>query len=271
MRAAWFSPKASRRARWWTVSRSGSTAPARSFVPPRSTPITQRAGTRPRYPVRHGRREAKLHPLPLAPEAVRQALRRPARRARRPAGRPSASGPGRKAQARRPLHVLARARLRRPGRGRLGADLAAAVPDLGPGPAPEGQRRGRLDPQRLGLPAHLAEHDPRARLRRPHQGHEGARRERRRPQPLGHDPADARRRRASPRGSRSRATRSPTSPATAPTRSTPPTRYGGPGARGQDGRGIPRHRRSTTSSRSTSRTSPTSSTRSAASTTRAAA
>ena len=48
-------------------------------------------------------------------------------------------------------------------------------------------------------------------------------------EPLGHDHAHARRRREVRPPARSRATRSSTSPATAATRSTPPTRYGGPG------------------------------------------
>ena len=41
--SAWSSPSACRRARWWTA-RSGPTAPARSLVPPRSTPTTQPLG-----------------------------------------------------------------------------------------------------------------------------------------------------------------------------------------------------------------------------------
>ena len=222
------------------------------------------------------RRKAKLHPLPLAPEARSGSAPTAPRdglddlRGRHPP-RPATGRARRRAASWRALHRSgACSATSRPRGGRLGPGLAAAVPGLGPGPAPEGQRRRRLGPQRLGLPAHLAEHDPRARLRRPHEGHEGAGRQRRRPQPLGHDPADARRRRARPRGSRSRATRSRTSPATGPTRSTPPTRIGGPASRSRPSSSSSASR-STTSSRSTSRTSPTSSTRSAASTTPAAA
>ena len=105
----------------------------------------------------------------------------------------------------------------------------AAVPDLRPGPAPGRQRlRGRRA-QELRLHADLAEHDPRARLRRAHEGLEGARRQQDRPaEPLRHDHAHARRRREV------RAPLDParhawsTSPATAATRSTPPTPIGGP-------------------------------------------
>ena len=42
--AAWSGARAGRVARWWTFN-AGSTAPARSFVPPRSTPITQPVAT----------------------------------------------------------------------------------------------------------------------------------------------------------------------------------------------------------------------------------
>ena len=42
--AWWSRPRAGRVARWWTFN-AGSTAPARSFVPPRSTPITQPVAT----------------------------------------------------------------------------------------------------------------------------------------------------------------------------------------------------------------------------------
>ena len=78
------------------------------------------------------------------PKLFGKRLQRRARRARRPARRrPPPRGPE-QARAARPLHVLARARLHRRVRRRLAAALAAAVPDLRPGPAPGGQRRGRL-------------------------------------------------------------------------------------------------------------------------------
>ena len=46
----WSRPETVRCARWWTPS-SGSTAPARSFVPPRSTPMVRRSGMRSLYAV----------------------------------------------------------------------------------------------------------------------------------------------------------------------------------------------------------------------------
>ena len=95
-------------------------------------------------------------------------------------------------------------------------------------------------------------------------GHEGARREHVGPEPLGLDPARCASAAATARSSRSRATPSSTSPATAATRSTPPTRSAAPRSRSQTIKQYLGHRRSTTSSRSTSTTSRSSSTRWAA-------
>ena len=82
-------------------------------------------------------------------------------------------------------------------RSARGCSSRCPVPDQRPDPVREGLRRGRGEAQRRRLPAHLSQHDPRARLRRPRegQGRAGSADDRQRPEPVGLDPAAAGRRR----------------------------------------------------------------------------
>ena len=108
---------------------------------------------------------------------------------------------------------------------------------------------------RRRLPADLAQHDPRARLRRPHQGLQGARREQdRHAQPLGLDPARARRRRPQ-RDALDPARHRRQHPRQRPEQDQRRLRDRRPVAGDPHRRGLPRASRSTTWSRSTSRTS----------------
>ena len=271
MRAAWSSPKASRRARWWTVSRSGSTAPARSFVPPRSTPITQRAGT--------------STTIPRSPWPKRSPTTPATARARSSSGSaPTARATG--------STICAAATRGRSGGGKrklrerftfwrvLGYIALAAVGWVLVSLllfliSAQVQRQKVNDAagstlNDSGFPLTSPNNDPRARLRRPHEGDEGARRQRRRPEPLGHDPADARRRRErSARLSIPRDTFAEI-PGHGTDKINAAYATAARASRSRPSR-TSSASRSTTSSRSTSRTSPTSSTRSAASTTPAAA
>ena len=226
-------PRADGCARWWTL-RSASTAPASSFVPPRSTPITRpeaMSATIQRH-VGATSGAAALHDLPhaTAPAEARSRARDRPLDELRGDGQPPAPAAARSGCRGRPPasrgrsgRVVARARRSR---------WALAPAELGPVPrqradrAGQGLRRGRGPADRRRLPARLGEHDPRARVRRAPEGLQGAG-ACRRPEPQRLDHAHARRRRPLARSSRSCATRSCRSPGTAWTRSTPPTRYGG--------------------------------------------
>ena len=235
--AAWSRPRTWRLVRWMDGRASASTAPgqqlgaaeidaddaaARPRRPPypapcRPWPTTTRPTTRSTAPARScfGRGDGDDGCATAAPAATARSSRR--RRAARaaPAARPRAAS---RSGASSAGSLLAA--------GRLAAALAGAVPGLRPGPAPKISDRPTAQLEGSRLHADVAEHDPRPRLRR-------ARRRARR--------SRARRRSASPSRSdtimlmrvgggeerarcRSRATRWSTSPATAATRSTPPTR-----------------------------------------------
>ena len=190
--SAWSVPREKRWARWCTWS-SESTAPANSFVPPRSTPITHSRATSATIPApwrttRSGpsglrtriyrarprllsRRDGTLDQLPSVP-------RGPAEPGRR--------GWRERVTVKRVLIWLAVAIVswvglsivlflaQRPDRARQGLRLRA-------------QRAGRRR-----LPAVEREHDPGAGLRPPHQGHARAGGVHQRPEPLGLDHAHAR-------------------------------------------------------------------------------
>ena len=255
------------------MSRSGSTAPARSLVPPRSTPITQRAGTSTTIP-----RSPWPTRSPPTPNTARapscSAGRAPTARATRiddlRGGVPRPEDPDKRRLRERFTFWRVLGYI---GAFVVGWLLLSLLLFL---ISAQVQRQGVDDAagtalEGLRLHAHLAQHDPRARLRRAQEGHEGARREHDRPaEPLRHDHAHARRRRE---------VRAPLDPARHDRRHPRPRprqdqrrlRLRRPGPRHQDRLAVPRASTSTTSSRSTSRTSPPSSTRSAASTTAAAA
>ena len=259
------------------MSRSGSTAPARSLVPPRSTPITQRAGTSatiPRSP--WPTEKPHLHPLPLAPASCSASARDGACATRLDdlrGGHPRPDGGGARGASSATRFTFWRV---------LGYIALAAVGWVLISlllfliSAQVQRRRSPTRParalKRLGLPAHVAEHDPRARLRRPHQGHARSRARTSIGQPAASDTILLMRVGGGQRrhGSRSRATPSSTSPATAATRSTPRTRSAARRWRSRPSR-VPRHRRQPPRRGQLRELPAASSTRSAASPTRAAA
>ena len=168
---AWSSPNAWRRTRWRTA-RSGPTTPARSFVPPRSTPMTQlvRAGppawglppypppmadekpeykvyrSRPRLPApRAERRRRRARSWPAAASA-----RGAARTTRSSAPAAAAAAAGRRRRRRRRAPGRAGEITRRPRRqvaadraGRLARALRRALHGLRPDPARRPRRRRR--------------------------------------------------------------------------------------------------------------------------------
>ena len=108
----------------------------------------------------------------------------------------------------------------------VAAHLADPVPRLRPDPVRAGLRRGRERARRRRLHAHVAEHGPAcsAPTRARSDSKEPGANKIGEPLAVGLDPADARSAAARTRRSRSRATRSSTSPATGRTRSTRRTR-----------------------------------------------
>ena len=227
--------------RWWTL-RSASTAPASSLVPPRSTPITQRrrpssatihrlamadddepplhqsTAPRPRLLAPRGAATARASRLDeLRGDDARAAAQAAAPAAPRGATAPSRSGASlgwRRARASAAgslLSLRAVPRLARRSSRRKVSDAAEGALERRRLPAaPRRTRSSCSAPTR-------ARRAPRSRA--PTIGQ---------PSRVGHDHAACASAAASARACRSRATRSSTSPATAATRSTPPTRIGGP-------------------------------------------
>ena len=262
----------------------GPTTPARSLVPPRSTPMTQLGLARTAgmgaatIPTPDGRRETRIQGLPEPPAARcprRDAGgRRPGRAARARTRRRRRSGPDYE------VHKTGRRGPRLPRLPRRSrACPARRAAGSAPGASSSGSRsrcsRGSRSPPSCSwsprrssaatsanevgdaarprpVPADRREHDPRARLRRAHRGARRARLAAARAAPTRScccGSAAAR----TPR-SRSRATPSSTSPGTARTRSTPRTRSAAPRSPRRPSRSSSGSR-STTSSRSASRTS----------------
>ena len=243
--------------------RSASTAPARSLVPPRSTPMTPRSTTRATIPLppwpttTTSLSTPSTAPARASPGARSDGgLRRPAREPRR--GPPAAAGDAPEPPRRRRRFTV----------GRVVGYLAMAVGAWllvslvlflisAQIQSVEGLRRGRGEAQRRRLPAHLAEHDPRARLRRAREGQGRAGSADDRPGRAGRTRSCCCGSAAAPtRSCRSCATRSSTSPATGATRSTPRTRSAARRWRSRPSSSTSAST-STTSSRSTSRTSRT--------------
>ena len=217
MRDAWSSPNARRRTRWRTA-RSGPTTPARSLVPPRSTPMTQPvcvlaadmgAAT---IPTADGGRETRVQGLPQPPRLLPKRdgddamaeLRAPAKEdngaappappRERPATLP---GPPPQRKPKRPRKRISPWRILRWVLAALVVWVVlSGVLFMVSAQIQRGDLKDEVGPQleRRPLSADRREHDPRARLRRP------LRRPRRtrlrRPEPLGldHAPADRRRR-----------------------------------------------------------------------------
>ena len=203
---------------------------------------------RPDYKVYRSRPRCSRRAADAIAAAARDELRRAPGAARDPA---AAAGPPRPGEPRRgrrggrrrrgspPAASLTLARRSRSSPGSRSRWCSSWSP---PRSSRRGLRRRRARARRRAVPAHGAEHDPRARLRRAHQGLGGAGRADRRPEPLGLDHAACASAAARTPRSRSRATRSSTSPATGATRSTPPTRSAAR-ARRSDRQAVPRHRR----------------------------
>ena len=132
---------ARRRTRWRTA-RSGPTTPARSLVPPRSTPMTQplrRPPTSglPPYPTAHGRREARVQGLPQPPAAASRSATATTRW-RELRARASGRRPRRTTRSTAPAARAARRRCPSPRRpsasrspARAGADHRRPRPALG--------------------------------------------------------------------------------------------------------------------------------------------
>ena len=267
------------------TARSGSTTPARSLVPPRSTPMTQPVGVlaadmgAATIPTADGGRETPVQGLPQPPPAApaarrgrragglraRRARRRPRQRrsgraAARPATLPQPPGapkppPPKPGRRRKPITAWRVAALGRSARSSAGSSSPRPLPDLRADPArrPRG-RRSAASSATARYPLTGANtilvlgSDARAgdQERRPAAAARAARTR---------SCCCASAAAPTPR-SRSRATRWSTSPATASNKINAAYAFGGPALAIQTVKQLPRHRRSTTSSRSTSRTSP---------------
>ena len=244
------------------MSSSASTAPASSFVPPRSTPMTQpsatsRHHTAPPWPTTKPTYTLYRSRPKLFSRGVER--RRCATAARRPARRRSAAPPdrGRRRGCARPLHVWRVARLRRGGvAGWLLLSLVLFLISAQVQSSKVSRRRPAASSSGAGYPLTspntilVLGSDARTKgSKEPGANKIG--------QPSRSDSILLMRdrRRQATRRSRSRATRSSTSPATASNKINAAYAIGGPGAGDPDRRAVPRHPRSTTSSRSTSRTS----------------
>ena len=271
--------------RWarWCTARSASTAPARSFVPPTSTPMTHApatGGTIPGrwLPTRRRRIPAGVpHTASTAPRRAgsRAAVprwtssaraRRPRARARpgaRGAAPPPRRAPGAPAVAADPHVGGPRAR-------RLGRALRRALPVLRAVPAGPRRRRHEGAARRRDRPGRGARDRPHPRLRPAHRGHEGTRRQHVGAEPLGLHAAHAGRRRAQ-REALDPARHDRRDPGPRPQQDQRRLRDRRLGARGADGQAVPRDRDQPRDPRELREVPRSSSTRWAASTTRAAA